>query len=64
MKKRPTKKTWITLCICTAFLALVIWTIWGNTALMAITGDFEELKADLEAVGVTVELLRIVGVLN
>lgn len=34
MKKQPTKKTWITLCICTAFLALVIWTIWSNTALM------------------------------
>ncbi len=37
MKTRKTKKLFVLLCTLTVLLALVIWTAWGNTALMVNT---------------------------
>ena len=38
MKKRLSKKAWISVCTLIAvLLVLIIWTIWGNTALMVST---------------------------
>ncbi len=37
MKTQKTKKRFVLLCALTALLALIIWTAWGNTALMVNT---------------------------
>ncbi len=37
MKTRKAKKRLVLLCALTALLALIIWTAWGNTALMVNT---------------------------
>ncbi len=37
MKTRKAKKRWILLCALIVLLALIIWTAWGNTALMVNT---------------------------
>lgn len=34
MKTRKTKRRFVLLCTLTVLLALIIWTVWGNTALM------------------------------
>ena len=37
MKTRKPKKLFVLLCTLTVLLTLVIWTVWGNTALMVNT---------------------------
>ena len=37
MKALKTKRRFVLLCVLTVLLALIIWTAWGNTALMVNT---------------------------